>query len=300
MINLSFSAYNLMRKKRFLALLILLFPIYAHSASKLELGWDWRLRHIAISNPDGNSNTEDRLNYSSSRMRFYIITILTQDIEAVIRIQSIKPWGTEGTNTPNETRYPNADGTPWLESAYVKVPHIMGMPLDLTVGRQPIVIGDGLLISDDELGFNAIRLQSILPFQLGREVPLQFSIDVFTAKVKENLNGAQDADLNAGILSARWGRLNLDALWMQDANKANMTYLLGRSTITTSSIIREIIGFRLFSNLKDAYYKGEFGFQSGTITKNDGTEIDLSGSVFVVGVGGGNNHKPLRKTWRPI
>jgi len=216
MINIFISCRKQMRKNRFLIPFLLLLPICAHSASKLDLGWDWRLRHIALSNPDGNSNTEDRLNYSSSRMRFYIKTILTQDIEAVMRLQSIKPWGTEGTNTPNETRYPNADGTPWLESAYVKIPHILGMPIDLTFGRQPIVIGDGLLISDDELGFNAIRIQSLLPFQLGREVPLQFGIDVFTAKVKENLNGAQDADLNAGILTAFWGRATIDAIWMQE------------------------------------------------------------------------------------
>jgi hypothetical protein len=47
------------------------------------------------------------------------------------------------------------------------MPRLAGNHLALTFGRQSIVVGDGLLVSDDDLGFNAIRAQIRLPWQIG-------------------------------------------------------------------------------------------------------------------------------------
>ncbi len=233
--------------------------VYAEFTS-LNIGLDYRLRGISIENNDFQSDTADHLNYYSHRARFYMTTWLNQDVEASLRLQSINIWGLEGSNTPM-TRYPNADGTPWVEEAFIHMPRFAWEKIDLIVGRQPLIIGDGLLVSDDQLGFNAIRARTQLPQYSW--FPWKIDVDIFTAKIQESLESGDDSDLLGMVLGTDRDKSRWEFSWIQERNDADTPYTLVNTTYTAARTFRQFYGIRLSSNLKDAYYKIEIALQSG-------------------------------------
>lgn len=236
--------------------------------STLNLGLDYKLRGVDIQNNDGLPATSDNLSYYSHQARVYMNGWLNDDVEAGLRIQSVNIWGLEGSTSAPVTRYPAADGTPWIEQIYLHMPHLIGKHLDLTIGRQPITIGDGLLVSDDELGFNAIRAKVFLPLGMG--------LDLFTAKINESLNEGKDADLNGAVVGLNQGENNWQLSWIQEDNKSPSPYLLGGSTTTATRISRTFYDVRLFGDLKDAYYKLEFALAQGQSRTSAG-DIKIEG-----------------------
>ena len=229
--------------------------------STLNLGLDYTLRGIGIKNNDGVPSTKDNLSYTSHQARAYLSGWLTEDVEAGFRVQSINIWGLEGSTSAPVTRYPAADGTPWIEQIYVHLPNLAGKHLDLTIGRQPIVIGDGMLVSDDQLGFNAIRAKISLPRGLG--------LDLFTAKVKETLSANQDSNLNGAVAALNQGDNRWELSWINEDTGGPSEYTLGRTTTTASSVKRTFYDLRLFGDLKDAYYKLELAIGKGTAKVGD-------------------------------
>lgn len=235
---------------------LLLLPGFALAEmSALNLGLDYKLRGVGISNNDTDPNTKDSYNYYSHQARLYMNGWLNEDVEAGLRVQSINIWGLEGSTSAPVSRYPASDGTPWIEQIYVHMPTLANKHLDLTIGRQSIVVGDGMLVSDDQLGFNAIRAKVFLPRGLG--------MDLFTAKVKEGLNGQKDSDLNGAVLALNQGDNKWELSWIQEENKSPSTYTIDGTTKTANSVSRTFIGLRLFGDLKDAYYKVEYALGKG-------------------------------------
>jgi hypothetical protein len=263
------------RRALFPVLLLGALPAAAEFSS-LNMGMDYRVRGISIENNDYVSTTGDHLNYNSQTMQFYLRSWLNEDVEASLRMQAVNVWGLEGAAAP-ATRYPRADGTPWVEEAYVHLPHFAWNKVNLTVGRQGIVWGDGLLVSDDDLGFNAFRAQSEL---------WKFDLDVFKAKVTEGLAGEDDLDLyglQVGTLREhdRW-----ELSWVEERNNGNSTYVLPTSTATATKVYRTFYDLRLFGNLKDAYYKVEGVLQRGTANVlPPGNDLKIGGSAYKIELG---------------
>jgi hypothetical protein len=141
------------------------------------LGADYLLRGVSMVERD---RTIESNRYYDQQLQAYLTTDLSRDVEASVRVQSITPWGLEGSTNPLRTRYPDANGNLWVQNAYARMPHLFKDHLIMTVGRQPIQWGDGRILSDDDLGFDAIRAQAKSPF---RRVP--FDIEGFTAKIHE-------------------------------------------------------------------------------------------------------------------
>ncbi|HOW28480.1 MAG TPA: alginate export family protein [Elusimicrobiota bacterium] len=235
----------------------------------LNMGMNYRLGGVSNDNADYQDKTKDKLNYYNHVMRFYMTSWLNEDVEASLRVQSIDIWGLEGSGLPLNTHYPKADGTPWIEHAYIHMPNMMWNKLDLTLGRQSIVIGDGTLVSDDDLGFNAIRGQVNLPWK--------WEMDLFTAKVQEGLVGTKDKDLSGLVLGTDRGYKRWELGWIREVDKTGTVYALGTTTTTTTKILRQFYDIRLFGNLKDAYYKLEYAMQSGKVHRNGATILDLKG-----------------------
>jgi hypothetical protein len=236
--------------------------------TSLNMGLDYRLRGVAIGNNDGRQGTADRLNYYSQSARFYVRSWLNQDVEASFRLQSINVWGLEGVAAP-ATRYPNADGSPWVEEAYVHLPNVLAKRVDLTIGRQPLVIGDGLIVSDDQLGFNALRAKAKLPWKL--------DADLFTAKAREGLSGAADLDVSGVTFGTDREHNRWELSWIEERHGAPNEYLLNGATTTATRLTRRFYDLRLFGNLKDAYYKIEVAKQGGNARLADGTGVTLEG-----------------------
>jgi hypothetical protein len=236
--------------------------------TSLNLGFDYRWRGVSIQNADMADATKDTFGYSSQRARFYLTAWLNENVEAAFRLQSIGVSGMEGSGSP-VTRYPKADGTPWVEDAYIHMPNMAWKRLDLTIGRQPIVIGDGMLVSSDDLGYNAIR---------GRVTgPLNTEFDLFSAKIAESLNGNNDFDLRGVVFRTRKEERHWDLAWIQEVNASNSEYRLAASTVTASKVTRQFYDVRLFGDLIGAYYKIEVAMQKGEAMLLSGESIGLKG-----------------------
>ncbi len=261
------------------------------NATSLSIGADILARSVSMKERD---ITIPGIQYTDQRIKAYLITDLSKDVEATVRVQSITPWGLETSTNVLATRYPNANGTPWVQNAFVRLPNIWKGRIIVTAGRQPMQWGDGEILSDDDLGFNAVRAQIKSPFQ---KIP--FDTDFFTAKVTEGLRSAGgETDLTGALLGfdrdlVRW---ELMSLW-ENSNTAQ-PYEMGADTtaIVASNIKRQIMGVRFKANLKDAYMKGAYYIQRGSISrqKTSGVpDLTLGGAAYMFGLGGKSNTKYL-------
>ena len=269
-----------------LAVLSLLTTGLSHSAGavSLDLGANYKVQSVS----EGNKLTsEPSLSYFWHRIEAYMGTKLNRDVEAKIQIQAINPWGLEGSTTTalQNTRYPSANGTPWVQSAYLKASQLFGEPIQLTIGRQPITWGDGFVLTDDELGFNALRVQAISPWPT---VPLD--TDIFYAKTSEGLNNsARDSSLFGALVgTGSEKRTRLEIYWLQEADGSGTPYQAGAETapVTSSQITRDFLGFRIKGNIRDAYYKFEYAKQSGVADRNGASNLTLQGYGLVFEAGG--------------
>ena len=108
--------------------------------------------------------------YYSQRALAHIGGKFSPNIEFMTQFQALGVAGSTGSVTnptvnPGGNRYPNTNFTPWIQWAYMKASQLYDAPIDLTIGRQPITLGDGFILSDDDLGFTGIRMdKSRLPW----------------------------------------------------------------------------------------------------------------------------------------
>ena len=250
------------RAKLTLILALLLFSGSALQAvSKLDVGAEYRLRGIQLTNPTygseppaGSGATIDQ-KYYSQRARVYIKGKLDPGIEIGSVIQAI---GVSGSSVPVIGRYPKEDFTPFIENIYIQANELFSWPVNLTLGRQPYVWGSGLLISDDGMGFDGIRLDAG-PFWGIRG-------HVFTAKAREKFAGENDNDLYLLGLSYAWGIHNIKLGWIMESDKSGSTYqsLTATNSVTVDQINRQFINLQVDGRLEQgAFYKAEYAMQRG-------------------------------------
>lgn len=251
------------------------------AATSLSIGADSYVRGVSVKSHDLNFPSNK---YYTQRLQAYMIADLTQDVEATLRVQSINPWGLEGSTTPLVTRYPNANGTPWIQNAFIRLPNIWRNNATVTVGRQPIQWNDGQILSDDELGFNAIRAQFNSPWRA-----LPFDVDGFTAKISESLTQDTDTDLHGALLGFDYKYARWDFMGLFESRRGTQNYNVGSSTtpFSASKVDRQIFGVFGRANLVDAYVKGAFYFQNGDVKRSGGgQDVSLSGTAYMIGLGG--------------
>lgn len=269
---------------RFAALaLLVLSPGSVLAANSLSLGADYLLRGVAVSEKDKSAPD---LSYYDQRLSAYLITDLSRDVEATVRVQSITPWGFESSSSTLGSRYPDDRGRFWVQNAFVRLPNIWRDRVIATIGRQPIRWGEGHILSDDDLGFNAIRLQFKSPWRF-----LPVDIDGFTAKIDETLQADTDVDLHGvdiGFDRNLW-RWDIVALFEQNGDVG--AYEAGSETapVTATELDRMIYGARFRLNLRDAYLRGEYYRQGGSVSRLAGQEINLDGQAYAFGLGGKQN-----------
>lgn len=243
-------------------------PAVRSDVSGLSVGLDYRLKAIAVLNPDAQGNTPGNLNYYSQSAAVYLNSQLNATTEARLRVRSLNIWGLEGSGTPS-TRYPAADGTFWIQQASLRLTSLIGDRLALTLGRQPFQLGDGMLVSDDGLGFNGV----LADLSFGRGLTGK----LFTAKINESLGQGDDSDLHVVSLGMKRDENLWDLSWVREKSGATGTYQLASGTTTATDVFREFYDFRFAGDLKDAYYRLELALQKGDATLG-GSNTSLSGS----------------------
>ena len=157
------------RMKKVAALFFLFISGTAFAVSTLDIGTDYRLRGISLDKTDYGATTDQTFSYYSQRALAHIGGKFSPNIEFMTQIQALGVAGSSTSITnpvvnPAGNRYPNTSFSPWVQWAYMKASHVYDSPIDLTIGRQPIMLGDGLILSDDDLGFTGIKIDGQLPW----------------------------------------------------------------------------------------------------------------------------------------
>ena len=290
---------------RYFLFSILFFGAWApvKAASVLDIGTDYRIRGISFDNPGYGAPGDQSLAYYSQRLLAHVGGRFSPNLEFMTQFQAI---GVAGSSVPvtnpsaNQAlgHYPNTDFQPWVQWAYFKATELHDLPVDITVGRQPIMLGDGLILSDDDLGFTGIRVQSRLPWYdlLG---------DLFTFKTNEALTGSNDADIYGLEITKPMKNIRIEFSVVDEHDASGSTQYIRASenpnkivnavnpalpvNFDASSITRTFYDARLEGRLlQGGFYKGEFAVQSGHVDRDasvPGGSVNLGGYAGLISAG---------------
>ncbi len=268
----------------------------AIASSSLDIGTNYRLRGISMSNVDYGATDNQDYAYYSQRLQAYIGGKFSPNIEFKTQFQAIGIAGSSSTVTvpsanPAGSRYPNTTFTPWVQTAYMKATQLYDLPVDVTLGRQPIILGDGFVLSDDDLGFTGIRLESRLPWY-GLQAQL------FTFKASESLVGSSDTDIYGIELTKPTRNIRYQASVVTERDTSGSTVYIRPSenaggfapdtNWTASRITRTFYDARIEGRLREGgFYKGEVALQSGSVSRSSATlgSVDLGGYAFLMSAG---------------
>ena len=173
--------------------------VYGAAESNLDLD------NSASNSGEGTTDVGDA-DYLTSYVRLYLSADLTDNVSAYIRLLNERDWGdgvTLGTANPN-AGVPTAttardDLDVELDLAYVTFTDVLGYPLDITVGRQELFIGEGFLIADGEItsasGTYEYDLRKSFD-AISASIDLKpFTLALIMAKAIDGVNQNTDCDL---------------------------------------------------------------------------------------------------------
>src|SRR3989339_325021 len=133
--------------------------------SDVRIGSEIETGGVSYSNPNYGKTSGVKNTYLYEKSRFYIEGDLKNNVSAGFKLFSRgvfgKEFGKEFTTVKSSITFINY--TPQIENVFVKFKEINDYPIDLIVGRQPVKIGQGIIVDDDGLGFDALRLQGTIP-----------------------------------------------------------------------------------------------------------------------------------------
>jgi hypothetical protein len=271
------------------------------AASTLDIGTQYRIRGISMTRTDYGATDNQNYAYFSQRALAHVGGRFSPNIEFMMQFQAIGVVGSSSPLTnpivnPALNRYPNTNFTPWIQTAYMKANQLYDLPLDLTIGRQPITLGDGFILSDDDLGFTGIRLESRLPWY-------GLKAQAFTFKIADSLQGASDTDVFGVEFTKPARNIRYQLAWVserdatgstvyirptENPNDANRFPAGAQTDFTASRITRTFYDARLEGRLLEGgFYKAELAFQSGSVSRSSATlgHVDLGGYAFLVSGG---------------
>jgi len=186
-----------------LTLLVCLMPLSA----AIRVGADVETGGVSYSNPDYKSSSTLSNNYMYEKSRIYLEGDLKENVTVGLKLLSRgvfgKEPGKEYTTVKSSVTFINY--TPQIENAFIEFSEIKGFPVDLTLGRQSIKIGQGIIVDDDGLGFDAVRLNAYLPLDINLDAFLikryELDMDSYTDKTDSQMytlgaNWTYDKDYN--------------------------------------------------------------------------------------------------------
>jgi len=272
---------------------------FVSAASVLDIGTEYRLRGISMSRVDYGRVPDKNYSYFSQRALAHVGGRFSPNIEIMTQIQALGVAGSSASVTdvsanPAGSRYPNTDFTPWMQWAYLKASQLYDWPVDVTVGRQPITIGDGLLFSDDDLGVTGIRMQSRLPIYGLRT-------DAFWVKAADSLRGNADTDVYAVQILKPTRNIRYSFMYLAERDATGNTNYIRPSENTedltlypvgtdfrASKIERAFYNARVEARLAEGgFIKAEAALQTGRVSRSSATlgNTDLGGYAFLVSGG---------------
>src|SRR6185437_11288403 len=213
----------------------LFYPALSRATSILDIGTDYRIRGISYGRTDFGQSTGQNFSYYSQRALAHIGGRFSPNIEMMTQIQAIGFAGSSGTVVnpivnPSAGRYPNTNFTPWVQWAYLKASQLYDLPIDITLGRQPMTFGDGLILSDDDLGFTGIRMQSRLPWY-------DLQGDAFTFRTADALQGAASSNIYGVQLTKPAHAIRYQLAWVVEQQNNGTVYVRPSENTSTGTLV---------------------------------------------------------------
>ncbi|MFH1541197.1 MAG: hypothetical protein ABID79_05040 [Elusimicrobiota bacterium] len=169
-------------------------------SAAIRIGTELETGGISYTNPNHLETSSLKNSYNYQKSRLYLEGDLKKNVTVGVKLLSRgifgKEFGKEYTTAKSSVTFINC--TPQIENAFIKFSEINNLPVDFIVGRQPLKVGQGVIIDDDGLGFDAIRLKVRLP--------LDISTDAFIIKRAElsGDNFTKDKDESLLAIGSNW------------------------------------------------------------------------------------------------
>jgi hypothetical protein len=291
---------NLARISSFLLLPLFFFTPSARATSVLDIGTNYRMRAISMNKVDFGAPHDESFSYFSQRAQAHIGGRFSPNIEFMTQFQALSIAGSSSETISNATlnpggnRYPNTGFSPWVQTAYLKASQLYDWPVDLTVGRQPLTLGDGFILSDDDLGFTGLRLQTRLPL-------FDLRTDTFWMRTGSTLQGSANSDIYGVEITKPMKNVRYQLSIVNERDATGQTtyirpsenaldqnkYPLG-TDFRASNITRTFYDGRIESRLAEGgFLKGEFALQTGRVERSSASlgNVDLGGYGFLISGG---------------
>ena len=271
-----FAIISVMNRKFYFLLFYFLLFTFNFSSAAIRLGADVETGGVSYANPgylvtaSTMSTIKNAYNYQKSRI--YLEGDLKKNVTVGVKILSRgifgKEFDREYTTAISSITFLNY--TPQIENAFIEFSDINNLPVDFIAGRQPIRIGQGVIVDDDGLGFDAFRVKAYLPYDI--------DADAFVIKRTE-LSGTQfTRDKDSGLSAA-------GVNWTYENDYNFRTYYFVESS--SSPLTKNFISVRVDGRFKEGVdYRAE-------IIKSGG---NYSGISYLVGTTAYSKLKRLGKT----
>jgi hypothetical protein len=277
---------RIMKIMAVVALFAMAVPAFA-AVENIKVGGDIEISGV-LRDGFSPSSPEDN-NFIQTSTRIYVHASLTENVEAMVRFINERGWGTHttGSGCSGISEKSGSEMDIDLDLAYIKVSDLMAPGLALTVGRQEIQFGEGLVVGSaystdypgagnnfaGDLGlkkaFDAIRVD-----YTAAGAPVD--ITAFVATISED--GTNDYDdrlygLNVGFDAADVARVEGYYVRYENLNKKGTSDFSGDITTVGIRATGDVAGFGL---------KGEFAKQLGTC-EDVGYDKDNEGWALLLG-----------------
>lgn len=244
-------------------------PVFAE-IKNLKVSGHLRFRgYMLNNNTDLADATEDHIDYYVQRTWLGVEGDVADNIFAKIMLENEYVWG-KGNGTPATDN----QNTINFVYAFAKVKNMFDMPLTLTLGRQDLKLGNGLIVWDQANGFDGMNLAySTNDFDLNL---VNFKIN----DTKSKTSPTTDADFYGGV-GAYKGLANnkFTAYYLVYDDNSNLAYN-GNNVPTFLGIRAE---GKIIPNLS---YIAEYCKEGGEVeTDSSATSKDYSGDLLYLQAG---------------
>jgi hypothetical protein len=255
------------RLSRTTTLITLLFLTSASSlfAASLDIETDYRLRGVSFSAMHFDTTVStDSCSYYSQRLQLSIRGNFVPDIEIGTKLTALGVAGSSSTFIP--VNYPNTSMQPFIETAYVKINNFAEQPINVTMGKQNIAIGNGMIFDDNGIGFTGFKIHSRYDWRLPWETTL------FSYKVADNFKPNTDQDIFGLTCGTFWKEQLIEVSYFQQQDFSGTVYTKGQPTsqdpanthsMPTSRIVKTFLDLHLKHEEKIAGYDFEIAKQGG-------------------------------------
>lgn len=270
--------------KKLSSLLIPLLFLGSAQAIVLDLNVDINMKalnynNVYFMNPDDDTSMffySQDASLTAALRDISLSRLSNTTMDVALKIRSVGIAGSDGRFKEPfaalSDRYPGDNMVPYIENAYVKVSRLFDMDMQLTLGKQPVFLGNGVALADDGLGFVGGNLLFNSFFTKA------VTFELFTYQPYSGSDAPGDGNVN--IIGAAFG-FKTDGLWKiySFAEIDNRDSVLFNRDVTSA--------WRQFTGIS---YNLQYGFltftadaimQSGKANAQGG-DIDYGGNLLLV------------------